>query len=320
MPFATLSRRPLRPSEPRAGALATFGRMFGRHWRGEHGLLAAFTLPALILVLLRIVLSWVLDSVDWVWHYRASASAAMGLICVSLAASVWGLVGAARSARRADEAGESAWRVRGPVSLLAALAIATTGELAVEVNVWLHWLWILAQNKGQRADVSVTAGGDRAIVKGDFGLGTTRRLAEVLAANPGVRLVELNSPGGMAVEGLALGKLLLERKVDTVVLRTCASACVTAFAGGERRLLGPEARLALHSVSEGKGKLKLDQAHAEFLASRGVAGWLINFERATPNSSIWLPGPVELLESQLVTDSLRLAPNAIDDVTAVPGR
>jgi hypothetical protein len=288
--------------------LPAFARALLRQWRGEHGLFAATAVPALVLVFLWIVISWVFDSIDWVWHYQAAAATAILLICLMLTASVWGLIGASRSARRADEAGESAWRVRGSLSMLAAFAIATTGDFALGANIWLSSLWTFANDRDPRADVYVTPKGDRLVISGRFGFGTTQQVAALLAVSPQVRLVELNSPGGIAIEGLAMGKLLSERKVDTVVLKRCASACVTAFAGGERRLLGAHGKLGLHAAGGARRKWKIDvnEAQARFLASRGVARWLIDLERATPNSSIWVPGPVELLESQLVTDIVAL--------------
>src|SRR5664279_1705391 len=53
---------------------------------------------------------------------------------------------------------------------------------------------------------------------------------------PGIHLVELDSPGGYAIEGLGLAKVLEARRVDMLVLHRCASACIAAFAAGERRI------------------------------------------------------------------------------------
>ena len=130
------------------------------------------------------------------------------------------------------------------------------------------------------------------------------RVREALSRSQGIRLVELQSPGGAAIEGLALAKLLEAHEVDTLVLETCSSACITAFAAGERRFLGPNGKLGMHSAggSMREWRRDLNAEHAALLERRGVAKWLIEAERATANSEIFVPGAATLLGAGLVTD------------------
>ena len=266
-------------------------------------LLLATAVPCISLVVLWGLVTLVFDSVDWVWHYRAAALIATALICLMLGTSAWGFVRVAKAAKRADDHGESSFFVYGSLALLVACALGTTGDFAVGAKVWFSSLWTWVKDVDDRPEIFLTEQHDRLVVRGSFGLGTTKAVDAALADAPSIRLVELDSPGGYAIEGLGLAKVLEARQVDTLVLHRCASACITAFAAGERRILGSTAWLGFHAASGArrKGKLDLDEAHAKFLESRGVATWLTNYERATPNDDIWIPGPAELLASGLVT-------------------
>ncbi|TIV80003.1 MAG: hypothetical protein E5V64_21395 [Mesorhizobium sp.] len=87
----------------------------------------------------------------------------------------------------------------------------------------------------------------------------------------------INSPGGDVLGALAAGRLIREHKLDVAIARTdfvgcdltardcaadsearagltvdaegvCNSACAIMLAGGVRRLVGPRARLSVHSL------------------------------------------------------------------------
>ena len=274
------------------------------HWQGRLGLLAATALPVVMLSGLWGLSTWVFDSVDWVWHHRSAAAASAVIIVLLVATAVWGVIGVARSALRADARGESHLRVHLPVTIVLALAIGTAGQFGLSTSVWLRSLWSVATGPGEAAEVWSDPKTGRLVIRGSLGLGTSLRVREVLSRSKGIRLVELHSPGGVAIEGLALAKLLEAHAVDTLVLQTCSSACVTAFAAGERRYLGPNGSLGLHSAGSSmrEWRLDVDAEHAALLERRGVARWLIEAERATAHSDILVPGTATLLGSGLVTD------------------
>jgi hypothetical protein len=279
-------------------------RLLRNHWQGRHGLLASTALPVVTLCGLWALSTWVFDSVDWVWHHRSAAVASAVIIVLLVAAAVWGVLGVARSALRADARGESHLHVYLPVTIVLALAVGTAGQFGLSTSIWLRSLWSIATGPGEAAEVRSDPKTGRMVIRGSLGLGTSLRVREVLSRSRGIRLVELHSSGGVAIEGLALAKLLEAHAVDTLVLKTCSSACVTAFAAGERRYLGPNGRLGLHSAGSSMWEWRrdVDAEHAAFLERRGVARWLIEAERATANSEILEPATATLLGSGLVTD------------------
>src|SRR5207237_1197076 len=75
----------------------------------------------------------------------------------------------------------------------------------------------------------------RLLVSGPLEFGTTLAVRAALDVNREIATIHLESRGGRAAEGLALGRLFLDRNKNTLVTGECSSACVTAFAGGARR-------------------------------------------------------------------------------------
>jgi hypothetical protein len=146
----------------------------------------------------------------------------------------------------------------------------------------------------------------RLLISGDLEFGTTRATRAALDANPKITTIRLESRGGRVAEGLALGRLLLDRNKDTLVTGECSSACVTAFAGGARRSIGREARLGLHSVG-GQGVRASDLAAANqrsdvFIANRGVEMRFLEEGSAVANDQIWFPPVSTLLVAGLATE------------------
>jgi hypothetical protein len=294
---------PIRRNTPARGERGVIASLLLGHWRGEHGLLVASLLPCVILLALWGLFTVIFDSVDWVWHYQFAAATSFVIVVLLLIAACWGAIGVGRSAKRADDMGEGLFRVYGAAGLVMACAIGTVGQFGFSTRGWLAYFSTLAVNQGPQAQVSVDASRSKMTIKGEFDFGTTQRVRAELLASPTVRLVEFESPGGVAIEGIALAELLEAKGVDTLVLKSCSSACVTAFAGGERRFLGPKGRLGLHSAGGGfrRGGRDADLEHERILQRRGVAKWLIEAESATPYSDILMPGPNTLLASGLVT-------------------
>ena len=99
-------------------------------------------------------------------------------------------------------------------------------------------------------------------LEGPIDEGAAERFAEEVAS----RQIEsanvlLNSPGGLLLEGMALGRELRQRGFSTVVARrneessgtllpgSCYSACVFAFLGGAYRFAPPQSRIGVHRFS-----------------------------------------------------------------------
>jgi len=286
------------PREPRVGYLR-------RHWQGG--------LPLVVAVTASTALVWgLVQAVRLAGHFFPNteapwAAALLWLVeVVVLVVGVgwWGM-GVQRSAIRSIDHGGSMF-----VAFL-------TGVVGFGAFIWVGLFWL---NSARHVwpDVKATLSGDlrpaavtleRAdvlAVQGDLEFGSMRAVREALEAHPAVRTVRLESRGGRVAEGLALGQLISEHNLDTLVTGECSSACATAFAGGNRRLIGPAARIGLHSAGgSGVSAEHIDAANRrsdEFMAVRGVDARVLARGAATDHGSIWFPAHGVLLASGLATE------------------
>jgi hypothetical protein len=294
----------LRPSRAERSRGSLIG-YFRSHWRGD--------LPLAIAVIVSAVLLWgLVQAVRLTGRYfpyieSPAPAAALWLVEVALlivGVTWWGM-GVQRSAIRSVDKGGSMF-----VALL-------TGVVGYGAFIWVGLFWL---NSARHVwpDVKATLTGDlqpaavvvesaeRLTLHGDLEFGTTRAVRQALASNPSVRAVRLESRGGRVDEGLALGRLLSDRNLDTLVTGECSSACVTAFVGGNRRLIGPAARIGLHSAAgNGISAAHVDRANKrsdEFMAARGVDARVLAQGAATASDEIWFPEHAVLFASALATD------------------
>jgi hypothetical protein len=89
------------------------------------------------------------------------------------------------------------------------------------------------------------------LATGPFVAGDANRLRDLLRRTPGAEVVMFQSPGGNAMEGMAVGRVIRQAGLATHLVRgiECASACTYAFLGGRVRTADPGARYGVHMFS-----------------------------------------------------------------------
>ena len=155
-------------------------------------------------------------------------------------------------------------------------------------------------------DVRLVQGGRVIAVTGGFGYGLADAVGKLLAANPGVRRIRLESGGGALSEATKLRTLIIEHDLDTLAARECSSACVSAFAGGRFRLLQRGARMGVHLPRNWEAFSRSPvaagyQAELKYLQDRGLPDWFIA-RWVRSGQRFWYPSEAELLASGLVTN------------------
>jgi hypothetical protein len=153
--------------------------------------------------------------------------------------------------------------------------------------------------------VSVTPAGRLLEISGSFGYGLAREVRRVLAANPRVRRVRLESGGGALSEAQRVRDLIVARGLDTDSRTRCASACVSAYIGGHHRLLARAARIGLHLPrNPGFGRRgPLGDAYTGeigYFAQHGVPLWFRQRWVLT-GREFWYPPPAQLRQAGIVT-------------------
>ena len=298
LPRASAAAAPPAERGPRIG-------YFRKHWRGD--------LPLAAAVIVSTALIWGLVQglrlIGRMFPYTESPWGAALLwlleVVVLIVGVIWWGMGVQRAAVRSVGLGGSKF-----VALL-------TGVVGYGALIWVGLFWInsarhvwpdvKATLAGELRPAKVRLDGGAVLsVSGDFEFGTTRAVREALGAQPGVRTVRLESRGGRVAEGLALGRLIADRNLDTLVSGECSSACATAFAGGARRAIGPAAHIGLHSAGgAGATARHVDEANRrsdEFMARRGIDARVLEQGAATANDEIWFPSHAVLLASGLATE------------------
>jgi hypothetical protein len=94
------------------------------------------------------------------------------------------------------------------------------------------------------------------IVAGD-GERLRESLNDAIAKHPDhrMRIVGLDSPGGLLSEALAMAKIVHARGLATIVPKnaTCVSACVLVFAAGNQKTFAVTAHIGVHGASQANG-------------------------------------------------------------------
>jgi hypothetical protein len=282
---------------------------FAAHWHGQLPLLVAIAVSAAAVYLVVQGLRLAQDRFSLVETPQLGAVLWLAEVVVLVIGVLWWGVGVQRAAVRHVD--------RGGTALVALLA----GVVGIGAFFWVAAYWWLAARhvapdvwdtltgETRPAEVVIDRRNNTLRVRGDLEFGTMRAVRSALDGNAGLRLIELDSRGGRVLEGLALGRLLRDRNLDTVVLAECSSACVTAFSGGNRRLIGPAARVGLHSAGgAGSNAAGVAQANAtsdEFIARQGVDLRVLAKGSAVAHTDIWFPEHSVLLGSNLATDRVR---------------
>jgi hypothetical protein len=281
-----------------------------RHWRGDLPVALAFWVN---LVLGRVAMSLlaILVQTETPQGPVPMLPAAVLFHAVDLLIVLpWQVVGAVRATDRLlQQSGNSGLILGSHIGIAFCALLAGVGAFSAFQPLLnpapeepMHVTW--ERERASRYTLSVGPEGRRLFIAGRMELGLTKRLRAVLDANPGVEAVILDSPGGLVAQGRAVGVAVAEYGLDTYVFGRCLSACTLAFAGGERRYLGPRARIGFHQyVYDGRNAhpfIDYEAVYARdraFFESRGISPAFLDSAFEAPHSAIWYPGADRLIEA-----------------------
>jgi len=140
----------------------------------------------------------------------------------------------------------------------------------------------------------------------DFGL--TDALRKLVAAQPEIRQIRLESHGGYIAEARGVVTVLRAQGIATHVEGHCASACALIFAGGVARSMGPEARLGLHGYALRRdGQFGMIDPVAEMqrdlaiYRAQGLEESFVARLADLPQVPMWYPSAAELRAAGMVT-------------------
>ena len=296
---------------------------FVRHWKGQNSLPFAYWVNGSLVNLGLVggvnLLQDRIENSDA--SLRIMATTGLILILVSLIAWVWSSVGIWRSATRHPyRGGSGGWATVAKGILI----LGCLGMVARTPNLFLltRELGQLAAGNdplGKSASITMRPGGVMQ-VDGFLSQGFADRFATALKANPGVRVLALNSPGGRIVEGERFARQAKDSGLDTIVEGECSSACILPFLAGKNRLLGANARLGFHQpTAPGASQAERQEGIDAFRDSMIKAGVSRSFSyqalTAAPDD-MWYPDLRTLFEAGVVTGLDRSAIVSDNEISA----
>lgn len=276
-----------------AQTLPALKSALGDVWRGHGNLWVTYALVAVLGALPAALLRAVLpeSSDDWpaavvrvLWGHMLVSVLSVALVVVIF-------VVITRCTRSAMRIVSTRWIALG----MYCMALSVLPGLAVRnVDIGLADSW-WGMVSGERRPVEVRADPQlgRIVLRGRVGFGSSEALEKVLLANRQLTLIELESPGGYAVEGFRMAELITRYGLDTVAFGDCASACTLLFAAGGVRHLGPDAELGFHRSGTkygpvGEGWSATDHAMADYYAQRGVTQEFIHKALTPSIRDLWV--------------------------------
>jgi hypothetical protein len=279
-----------------------------RHVEGGYSFRRSFWIHSLLLSWLLPILLLAVSSANY-WRLPERLSSVLFLVTLILywPIFVWGMSGAMRAAKIAQDADASKWRGRIAVIALFFLAIDSAnfqvGSAGIIVD---HVRMTFTGRYGPPAAVEVSSNGIDLVVSGELRQGSADEFRRVMQNSPQVKSVVLDSPGGLLQEGESLATIIAQYKLDTTVQRECLSACTLAFLAGQRRCVPPGKRLGFHAPSR-----LLELAHSttrqaaayqrNLYSKAGLSDSFITTALKTSNRKIWYPSDAELLAAHVTT-------------------
>ncbi len=142
-------------------------------------------------------------------------------------------------------------------------------------------------------------------IRGPIQPGITRRVSELIAQQPAVKGIILNSSGGQIYEGRGLARIIRENRLQTYALEKCISACTTAFIAGSKRWLGENARLGFHQYKKYTTYPQINIAEEQardktLFAAQGISPEFLRKIFDKPPEEIWWPQIDELLRAKVI--------------------
>lgn len=279
---------------------------FLRVWRGQVDLRATFFGGALAALVFEFLLVRFIAAVGNTDHYQGDYVFREWCIAIAIFVSatgpIWWCVGLMRCALRYQREQRSV--VKAFVAFMGASAIMANATLWIlsASSEWLSGWFDHVTNQNAVVEIIHDPVLGRLVLRGEIGFGSYKALQKALSLQPKLPLIEVESPGGYVIEGMAMAKLIQASRLDTVSLEGCASACTLLLAAGNERYLGPEVRIGFHRSglfghSPTTAWSATDYKMADWYSTRGSKQNFIERALDTPSDQLWIPEHGAMLEA-----------------------
>ena len=295
------------PIQSESPPIPDHSNYFVRHWRGELPLPVSYWVNGILGCLVVGISRGFVSAVVKTESLGAVAAADILLYVLSLAVSVWQIVGTWRSAsQHAGRGGNAAWAALAKVVLVLGavnLARLTAFSTVPQIVEFSHIL--AGDNKLPSSEIRVLSGGNEVEFRGGIRSGAAKELERILAAVPQAKVLHVNSVGGRVREAEYMAKLVRGRGLITYTSEQCLSAATLVFIAGKERVVSARAKIGFHQawlpgMTEAQRRTS-DESLRQTMRQAGVADDFINHVLATPHESMWYPTIQEMRSAGVIT-------------------
>jgi membrane-bound ClpP family serine protease len=99
------------------------------------------------------------------------------------------------------------------------------------------------------APAALTVTGRELHIDGHLTINLAEAFTALINKHPNVTQISMTSPGGRIDTAVQIASIISERKLNTVVVGECSSACTIIFLSGKTRMFDIDATLGFHSPS-----------------------------------------------------------------------
>jgi hypothetical protein len=143
------------------------------------------------------------------------------------------------------------------------------------------------------------------LLVGELTKGSASTFVDAIRATPSIKTIVLQSNGGSLAEALKIADVVRHLKLNTLVERTCVSACTVILLAGHDRAASSTARVGFHRPIFPQAKAEelptlLSWARS-YYDNAGVSPTFTDKAFATPNESVWYPSVDELQSAHVLT-------------------
>ncbi|WP_144731165.1 MULTISPECIES: hypothetical protein [Comamonadaceae] len=147
---------------------------------------------------------------------------------------------------------------------------------------------------------------NRIVVSGSIGEGSAKALERAILDNPHLKLLQLDSSGGLVHEEELMIEIVRKQGLDTLVQGRCVSACTGIFLAGERRFITPDARFGFHragycGLPRGAPWGISDYMTSIYYRERGVEEGFMQEAMKTEYHDLWRPSALEVKLGKFAT-------------------
>ncbi len=267
------------------------------HWTGQLGFGA--TLFVNLIGLSFLISFFTTDTLpDW---------AAVIIVLVLILILVWQILGGWRCANRLQQeqvASNSVWGVY----LGICVATIMVGFQTLDIISDRLFVEPRAKTIFGDDDFSAELKGDTIHLGGEINYLMYQAMLIILNEHDDVKVISLNSHGGIVFAGRSIGKLIQERGLITHVEAQCYSACTLVFAAGDNRTISDEAEVGFHGYSfdmpyrfQTVDPVEEQEKDKAYLLTRGIEAAFLDQAFSTNAQSLWKPSVDELTASGFIT-------------------